>query len=96
MYKFLAPELSAQFMTAATGRPRAMRNLFPDISAASTIQETVCSGQRPLPAFVECLPVSLAAAAIQRGSVHTLCYSRAWSPSEPAETTVAHSQESSG
>jgi hypothetical protein len=29
MYKFLAPELSAQFMTAPTGRPRDMRNLLP-------------------------------------------------------------------
>ena len=30
-YRFLAPVLSAQFMTAATGRPRAMRNLLPDV-----------------------------------------------------------------
>jgi hypothetical protein len=29
MYKFLAPELSAQLMVAATGRPKVMRNLFP-------------------------------------------------------------------
>lgn len=30
MYRFLAPVLSAQFMTAPTGRPREMRNLAPD------------------------------------------------------------------
>ena len=30
MYKFLAPVLSAQFMTAPTGRPREMRNFDPD------------------------------------------------------------------
>lgn len=29
MYRFLAPVLSAQFMVAATGRPRVMRNLLP-------------------------------------------------------------------
>jgi large subunit ribosomal protein L23e len=29
MYKFLAPVLSAQFITAPTGRPKAMRNLAP-------------------------------------------------------------------
>jgi hypothetical protein len=29
MYKFLAPELSAQFMTAATGKPRVILNLEP-------------------------------------------------------------------
>jgi len=29
MYRFLAPVLSAQLMTAPTGRPRAMRNLAP-------------------------------------------------------------------
>ncbi|GIL78470.1 hypothetical protein Vretifemale_7928, partial [Volvox reticuliferus] len=30
-YRFFAPVLSAQFITAATGRPRAMRNLLPDV-----------------------------------------------------------------
>ena len=29
-YKFLAPELSAQLMTAPTGRASDIRNLFPD------------------------------------------------------------------
>src|SRR5256885_1982924 len=29
-YKFLAPELSAQFMTAPTGRPKVIRNLLPE------------------------------------------------------------------
>ncbi len=29
-YKFLAPELSAQLMTAPTGRANDIRNLFPD------------------------------------------------------------------
>lgn len=29
MYRFLAPLLSQQFMTAATGRPRVMRYLLP-------------------------------------------------------------------
>ena len=29
-YRFLAPVLSAQFITAATGRPTAMRNLLPE------------------------------------------------------------------
>jgi len=29
MYKFLAPELSAQFMTAATGKPSETLNLPP-------------------------------------------------------------------
>jgi len=31
----LAPELSAQFMTAPTGRPRVMRNLVPVAAADS-------------------------------------------------------------
>lgn len=30
MYRFLPPVLSAQFMTAPTGRPREIRNLEPD------------------------------------------------------------------
>jgi hypothetical protein len=30
MYKFFAPELSAQFMTAPTGRPKVIRNLLPE------------------------------------------------------------------
>merc|ERR1719244_817622 len=31
MYRFLAPVLSAQLMTAPTGRPREMRNLAPAV-----------------------------------------------------------------
>lgn len=32
-YRFLAPELSAQFMTAPTGRARVIRNLVPVAAA---------------------------------------------------------------
>lgn len=35
MYRFLAPVLSAQFITAATLRPAAMRNFLPRISILS-------------------------------------------------------------
>ena len=35
-YRFLAPVLSAQFITAAQGRPSAMRNLLPEVPARPT------------------------------------------------------------
>ena len=38
MYKFFAPELSAQFMTAATGRPSAILNFVPETFAPAVSQ----------------------------------------------------------
>mmetsp|Transcript_28524 Transcript_28524/g.55664 ORF Transcript_28524/g.55664 Transcript_28524/m.55664 type:complete len:100 (+) Transcript_28524:684-983(+) len=32
IYKFLAPVLSAQFITAPTGKPKEVRNLFPTLA----------------------------------------------------------------
>ncbi|KAI8327767.1 hypothetical protein EDC96DRAFT_531325, partial [Choanephora cucurbitarum] len=37
-YKFLAPELSAQFMTAPTGKPRVIRYLVPETLTLGIMQ----------------------------------------------------------
>jgi hypothetical protein len=49
MYRFLAPVLSAQFMTAATGRPSDMENLFPEVPPLPLFDIlATCAGQLPM------------------------------------------------
>ena len=46
MYRFLAPELSAQFITAATGKPSDMRNLLPAAPPRPRLDAMVACSQQ--------------------------------------------------